>query len=129
MTQPVLSSPGLADVPRGMHLTAMLNDRVAAGADRVFAEVKDGSGGWTPVTLGEYRDSVRAVAKGLMAAGVAIGDRVGIVGETRIEWSIIDFAIFAAGGVSVPINPSSSDSQFVWIISDAGIKVLAPETP
>jgi long-chain acyl-CoA synthetase len=110
-----------------MHVTAMLADRVAAGPDRVFAEVKDGQGGWTPVTLGEFQSRVRAVAKGLVASGVQVGDRVGIVGETRIEWSIMDFAILAAGGVTVPIYPSSSASQFAWILSDAGIRVVAAE--
>ncbi|PKQ18153.1 MAG: long-chain fatty acid--CoA ligase [Actinobacteria bacterium HGW-Actinobacteria-8] len=127
MTQTVLSSPGLAEIPEGMHVTAMLADRVAAGPDRVFAEVKDGQGGWSPVTLGEFQSRVRAVAKGLMASGVQVGDRVGIVGETRIEWSIMDFAILAAGGVTVPIYPSSSPSQFAWILSDAGIRVVAAE--
>ena len=129
MTHPVLSSPALADIPSGMHLTSLLRERVALGADRVFAEVKDGQGGWTPVTLGEYNAAVRGVAKGLMASGVQVGDRVGLVGETRLEWSIVDFAIFAAGAVSVPIYPSSSESQFAWIVSDAGIKVVAAEKP
>ncbi len=128
MTQTVLSSPGLATIPAGMNLTGMLNERVAAGADRIFAEVKDAAGAWRPVTLGEFNASVRAVAKGLMASGVQAGDRVGIVGETRIEWSILDFAILAAGGVVVPIYPSSSESQFGWIIGDAGIKVVAVES-
>jgi long-chain acyl-CoA synthetase len=127
MTQIVLSSPGLAVIPQGMHVTAMLADRVAVGPDRVFAEVKDGQGGWSPVTLGEFQSRVRAVAKGLVASGVQVGDRVGIVGETRIEWSIMDFAILAAGAVTVPIYPSSSPSQFAWILSDAGIRVVAAE--
>lgn len=127
MTHIVLSSPGLAVIPERMHVTAMLADRVAAGSDRVFAEVKDSQGGWSPVTLGEFHSRVRAVAKGLVVSGVQVGDRVGIVGETRIEWSILDFAILAAGGVTVPIYPSSSASQFSWIISDAGIRVVAAE--
>ena len=127
MTHIVLSSPGLAVIPEGMHVTAMLADRVAADPDRIFAETKDDQGEWSPVTLGEFNARVRAAAKGLMASGVQAGDRVGIVGETRIEWSILDFAIFAAGGVTVPIYPSSSASQFAWILSDAGIRVVAAE--
>ncbi len=129
MTRTVLSSPGLAVTPERMHVAAMLADRVAADPDRVFAEVKDDQGEWSPVTLGEFSSGVRGVAKGLMAAGVGLGDRVGIVGDTRIEWSIMDFAIFTAGAVTVPIYPSSSSSQFDWILSDAGIRVVAAERP
>jgi len=128
MTQTVLSSPGLADIPQGMHVTSMLAERVAADPLRAFAEVKDEHGAWSPVLLIDFSTRVRAAAKGLMAAGVQVGDRVGIVGETRIEWSIMDFAILAAGGVVVPIYPSSSDLQFAWIIADAGIRVVAAET-
>ena len=127
MNHPVLSSPGLTVIDDASHLAAMLAERATAEPDRVFAEVKDENGEWSPVTLSEFHGRVRAVAKGLMAAGVKVGDRVGIVGDTRIEWSIMDFAIFAAGGVSVPIYPSSSDSQFAWIVADAGIGVVAAE--
>ncbi len=129
MTHPVLSSPGLATVPKTMNMTSLLAERVAADPLRAFAEVKDGHGGWSPVLLIEFDTSVRAVAKGLIASGVQVGDRVGIVGDTRIEWSIMDFAIFAAGGVTVPIYPSSSESQFAWILGDAGISVVAAEQP
>ena len=129
MTQIVLSSPPLADIPEGMHVSAMLADRVAADPLRAFAEVKDEHGAWSMVTLIEFHTRVRAVAKGLIASGVQVGDRVGIVGETRIEWSIMDFAIFAAGAVTVPIYPSSSESQFAWIVADADIRVVAAEQP
>lgn len=127
MTRTVLSSPGLAVVPKDMDVTAMLAERVAADPLRAFAEVKDEHGAWSMVTLIEFSTSVRAVAKGLIAAGVKVGDRVGLVGETRIEWSIMDFAILAAGGVTVPIYPSSSASQFEWILADAGINIVAAE--
>ncbi|NYI40876.1 AMP-dependent synthetase/ligase [Demequina lutea] len=127
MTRIVLSSPGLAVIPKGMHVAAMLAERVAADPLRAFAEVKDEHGSWSMVTLIEFNTSVRAVAKGLMASGVQRGDRVGIVGETRIEWSVMDFAILAAGAVTVPIYPSSSQSQFAWIIADAGIHLVAAE--
>lgn len=127
MTRTVLSSPGLAVIPERMHVAAMLADRVAVDPDRVFAEVKDNQGEWSPITVAEFSARVRGVAKGLMASGVGRGDRVGIVGDTRIEWSIVDFAILAAGAVTVPIYPSSSASQFDWILSDAGIRVIAAE--
>jgi len=129
MAQLEMSSPGLAAIDNGMHLTAMLNARVAESPQGAFAEVKGADDVWVSVSLTEFRDRVRAVAKGLIASGMKLGDRVGIVGNTRIEWSIVDFAIFAAGGVSVPIYPSSSASQIAWIVDDAGVKIVAAESP
>jgi len=128
MTQLEMSSPGLAALDNGMHLTAMLNARVADLPDSAFAEVKSEDNAWVPVSLKEFRARVRAAAKGLVASGLKPGDRVGIVGDTRIEWSIVDFAVFAAGGVSVPIYPSSSASQIAWIVDDAGVKIVVAET-
>ncbi|WP_430868731.1 AMP-dependent synthetase/ligase [Demequina aurantiaca] len=129
MTQFEMSSPGLAVVDNRMHLTAMLDARAASFPERVFAEVKGENDAWIPVLLTDFRDRVRAVAKGLVASGLKVGDRVGIVGDTRLEWSVMDFAIFAAGGVSVPIYPSSSASQVAWIVQDAGVKIVAAESP
>lgn len=126
--QTVLSSPSLVQIDNGFHLTALLAARAAAAPTAPFAEVK-GEHGWTPVTLSEFHTRVRAVAKGLVASGVGAGDRVGIMGDTSIEWSVLDFAIFAAGAVAVPIYPSSSASQCAWIVEDAGITLAGAQTP
>ncbi len=106
----------------------MLDERAASNPEHAFAEVKGASDDWTSVSLAEFRAQVRAVAKGLVASGMNVGDRVGVVGDTRIEWSVVDFAIFAAGGVSVPIYPSSSASQVAWIVEDAGVKIAVAES-
>jgi long-chain acyl-CoA synthetase len=63
---------------------------------------------------------VSLLAKGLMASGVAAGDRVGIMSRTRYEWALIDFAIWFAGAVSVPIYETSSPSQVAWNLGDSG---------
>ncbi|WP_151549282.1 MULTISPECIES: AMP-dependent synthetase/ligase [Corynebacterium] len=75
---------------------------------------------WVNVTGQEFAEEVYAVAKGLIANGVQKGDRVALLCETRYEWTLIDFAIWAAGAVSVPIYGSSSLSQVQWIIEDSG---------
>lgn len=75
---------------------------------------------WVNVTAKEFEAEVIEVAKGLIANGVKAGDRVVLLSETRYEWSLLDFAIWAAGAASVPIYGSSSQSQIQWIIEDSG---------
>ena len=82
---------------------------------------------WAEVTIGEFLENAYAVARGLIANGVQQGDRVVIMSETRYEWSLLDFAVIAAGAVSVPIYPSSSTSQCEWIVQDSGAKIAIGE--
>ena len=72
------------------------------------------------MTAAEFLAEVQGVAKGLMAAGVGAGDRVGLMAKTRYEWTLIDFAIWTAGAVTVPIYETSSAEQVQWILSDSG---------
>src|SRR5690606_10394664 len=103
--------------------------RAAERPDAIFAEIKDEDGAWRSITLEDFYAQVRAVAKGLIARGVAPGDRVGIMGDTRYEWAVSDFAALAAGAITVPIYPSSSAKQVAWILADAGISLVATDTP
>ena len=77
-------------------------------------------GTWQPVTWREFADQVRAVAAGFIAAGIQPGDRVALMSRTRFEWTLIDYAILTAGGVTVPIYPTSSLEQIEWILGDSG---------
>lgn len=83
---------------------------------------------WVNVTAKEFIEEVFEVAKGFIANGVQQGDRVALLSETRYEWSLLDFAIWAAGAVSVPIYSSSSLSQVQWIIEDSGAVFAVTET-
>ncbi len=83
---------------------------------------------WVNVTAGEFRDEVYEVAKGLIAMGVEPGDRIALLSATRYEWSLLDFAIWAAGAASVPIYPSSSLNQIQWIIEDSGAVLAITES-
>jgi len=123
-----MSSPSLVKAGESTHLTVLLEQRAAAEPNSVFAEIKDDEGAWHPVALAEFHVQVRAVAKGLIARGVAAGDRVGLMGDTRYEWAVVDFAALAAGAVTVPIYPSSSAEQVAWILADAGITLVATDT-
>ena len=74
---------------------------------------------WTTITAAQFREQVKSVAKGLIAEGLNIGDRVAILSRTRFEWTIADYAIWYAGCVTVPIYETSSPEQVEWIISDS----------
>ena len=82
--------------------------RNGAGRPRAVAFCKRSPGTWVEVTNAEFLADVRAVAKGLMASGVGLGERVAIMSKTRYEWALTDFAIWTAGAVSVPIYETSS---------------------
>jgi long-chain acyl-CoA synthetase len=84
---------------------------------------------WVDVTSGRFLAEVRALAKGLVAAGVDIGDRVAIMSRTRYEWTLADFAIWTAGAVTVPIYETSSAEQISWIVGDSDCVAVILETP
>ena len=83
---------------------------------------------WQPVTYREFADEVVKVAAGLMAFGVGAGDRVALLSRTRFEWMVCDFAIWAAGGVTVPVYETSSAEQVEWILGDSGAVAAIVET-
>ncbi|WP_158882643.1 AMP-dependent synthetase/ligase [Amycolatopsis anabasis] len=108
-----------------------LADIVWANAER-FGDVisfrRQVDGSWLDVTAREFAAGVLAVAKGLLKAGIEAGDRVGLMSKTRYEWTLIDFAIWAVGGVTVPIYDTSSAEQVHWILSDSAAKGVFVET-
>ncbi len=85
--------------------------------------------GWVDVTAQQFLDDVRAVAKGLLAAGVEAGDRVALLSRTRYEWTLFDYAIWFAGAVTVPIYETSSAEQIEWILEDSAARAVVAETP
>ncbi|ACZ31022.1 AMP-dependent synthetase and ligase [Xylanimonas cellulosilytica DSM 15894] len=119
--------PLRVELPLATNLNTVIADRLRSGPDDVFAEVpRDGA--WLPVTVREFDAAVVAAAKGLVALGVGPGDSVGIMSRTRYEWTLLDFAAWAAGAVPVPIYETSSAEQVQWILSDAAVTVLVVES-
>ncbi|GLY20681.1 AMP-dependent synthetase/ligase [Micromonospora sp. NBRC 101691] len=116
---------------------ANLTDPVWANADAAPDAVQfarpvpaaDGAGRtWTDVTCRQFRDEVVAVARGLVAAGITRGSRIGLMSRTRYEWTLFDYAIWAAGAVTVPIYETSSAEQAAWILADSGAVACVVET-
>ncbi len=109
--------------------TDLLVDRVAATPDLVLFSLPTADGGWSPVTTREFYDQVIALAKGLVAAGIQPGDKVGLMCKTRYEWTLVDFATWFAGAVLVPVYETSSPTQVRWNLSDSGAIAMIVETP
>lgn len=97
--------------------------------DAVILRRRQANGTWQPVTAAAFAHDVTAVAKGLIAAGLEPGGRVALMSRTRYEWTVLDFAIWAAGGQSVPIYATSSAEQIEWIVRDSGARFVIAETP
>ena len=83
---------------------------------------------WQDVTAGAVPAEVAGLAKGLIAAGIEPGDRVALLSRTRYEWTLADYAIWAAGAVTVPVYETSSAEQVEWIVSDSGARAAIAET-
>ncbi|KAB8167694.1 AMP-binding protein [Streptomyces sp. 3MP-14] len=108
--------------------TADIPFRNAAEApDAVVLRRKEGER-WVPVTAAGFAAEVSAVARGLVAAGLPPGGRVALMSRTRYEWAVLDFAIWAAGGQSVPVYPTASADQLAWQLADSGATQLIVET-
>jgi long-chain acyl-CoA synthetase len=107
--------------------TDMVVDNAAQAPDKVVFSRRAGVR-WLDVTCRDFLSEVSTLAKGLMANGVKPGDRVALMSRTRYEWTLIDFAIWFAAGVTVPIYETSSAEQVQWILSDSGVKCAFLET-
>ena len=101
------------------NITDLLVERAEKTPDLALFGRQDESGRWSDLTAAEFHSEVIAVAKGLVASGIQPGQAVALMSRTRFEWTLLDFAIWFAGAVSVPIYESSSPAQMQWIISDS----------
>ncbi|MFF2653375.1 AMP-dependent synthetase/ligase [Streptomyces sp. NPDC058045] len=113
------SLPALYEVPTDGNMTDIVRRNAAQHPDvAVIARKVDGA--WQDVTATVFLAEVRAAAKGLIAEGVQPGDRVGLMSRTRYEWALLDFAIWSAGAITVPVYETSSPEQVQWILGDSG---------
>ena len=122
------SVPPMVPLATAGNLNQLVTDRAQKEPNRVILSRPLGDG-WQPVNAKEFEAEVRDAAKGLVASGVQVGDRVALMARTRYEWTILDFAIWSAGAVTVPIYETSSTEQINWILSDSGAVALIVETP
>ncbi|MYU34927.1 AMP-binding protein [Streptomyces sp. SID8358] len=113
------SLPALYEVPTDGNLTDLIRRNAAQHPD-VAVMSRKVAGAWTDVTATQFLAEVSNAAKGLIAAGIEPGDRVALMSRTRFEWVLLDFAIWSAGAVTVPVYETSSPEQVQWILGDSG---------
>jgi long-chain acyl-CoA synthetase len=134
------STPAVVGIPASARLTDTAFERAEHDPGAVIMRRKTSpapsrtrhSGrptAWRDVTAREFRDEVAALAKGFIAAGIGEGDRVGLLSRTRYEWTVVDYALWAAGAVTVPVYETSSPEQVEWMLSDSGARAIVVETP
>ncbi|MBZ5734304.1 AMP-dependent synthetase/ligase [Nocardioides sp. TRM66260-LWL] len=121
------ATPLAVEIPTSGNLTDDVVRNAAEAPDAVVLS-RPGAEGWLDVTAADFRDEVAAVAKGLIASGVQPGDRVALLSRTRYEWTLLDYAIWFAGAVTVPVYETSSEEQVAWILGDSGARAALVET-
>jgi long-chain acyl-CoA synthetase len=118
----------MATVAESANLTDVVFTRADSEPAAIILRRRTDAGEWRDVTANEFRDDVASLACGIIAAGIESGDRVGLISRTRYEWTLIDYAIWAAGAVTVPVYETSSAEQVEWILSNSGARAVFAET-
>jgi long-chain acyl-CoA synthetase len=77
--------PAVVAADPDANITDLLVERVKLTPDRALFSLPDGNGGWTDITSAEFLARVTALAKGLVAAGIQPGDKIGLMSRTRFE--------------------------------------------
>ncbi|MFI8966774.1 AMP-dependent synthetase/ligase [Streptomyces sp. NPDC053493] len=122
-----VSVPALVPPARRGSLADLPYDTAREEPAAVLFSRKRPDGTWADVTASAFAAEVHAVAKGLVAQGLRPGDRLALMARTRYEWSLLDFAAWAAGLITVPLYPTSSAYQTRWILQDSGAAACVVE--
>ncbi|MER7969948.1 long-chain fatty acid--CoA ligase [Streptomyces sp. NPDC096080] len=123
-----VSVPPLVAPPTHGSLADLPFRNAAEAPDARVLSRRTEQGGWADVTAAAFAQEVAELARGLIAEGLMPGDRLAVMARTVYEWTLLDFAAWAAGLVTVPIYPTSSVFQTRWILQDSGAVALVTET-
>ncbi|MGA7205593.1 MAG: AMP-dependent synthetase/ligase [Specibacter sp.] len=123
-----ITVPAKVVSPRTMNTTDFVLRQAALASNPALFSRRNADNVWVDISAKEFHADVCALAKGLMASGINVGDRVGIMSRTRYEWTLVDFAIWFAGAISVPIYETSSPSQVAWNLGDSQAVAAMAET-
>ena len=96
-------------------------EKAAATPEHVSLRRRVDGSSWSDVTAAQFIAEVTAVAKGLIAAGIGVGDRVAVMSKTRYEWTVDRLrAVHRRARWSCRSTRRSSAEQVEWILSDSG---------
>src|SRR5690349_2448841 len=109
-------------------LGTMFWSRVDKSAERP-AQMLKRRDGWTTLMWREVGEIVRELALGLIAIGRQPGDTIALLSTSRAEWVQADFAIFSAGGITVPVYPTYPPDLIAYVCNDAGVRTIIVEDP
>ncbi len=119
--------PALVAEPMDGNISSYVFEHAAATPERILLRRRSESG-WEKVSAADFARQVTELGLGLIAAGVGPGDRVFLLSATCYEWTLIDFAIWSIGAITVPIYETSAPEQISWILADSGAQVGFAET-
>jgi len=122
------SAPAVTAVAESATLADVVFTRARREPAAVMLRKRTAAGQWLDVTTSAFRDEVTALARGIIAAGIEPGDRIALMSRTRYEWTLIDYAIWAAGAATVPVYETSSAEQVEWMLGDSGARAVFAET-
>lgn len=119
--------PAVVPADPDANTSDLLVKRVEQTPNSPLFAVPTADGGWQDITAAEFHSQVVALAKGLIAAGIKPGDKIGFICRTRYEWTLVDFATWFAGAILVPVYETSAPSQIAHILNDAGATAIIIE--
>ncbi|QKW18900.1 long-chain fatty acid--CoA ligase [Kitasatospora sp. NA04385] len=120
-------APYLVPPPAEGSLAELPFRNALADPDAVVVTRRQPDGGWLDVTARQFAEQVAGLARGLVAAGVRPGARIVLMSRTRYEWTLLDFAAWAAGACVVPVYPTAAVEQAEWIVRDSGAVLALAE--
>jgi long-chain acyl-CoA synthetase len=121
------SVPAMVSAPTTGNLTDHVVENAETSPNKVVFSLQRGDA-WVGVTAAQFLADVKAIAKGIIASGVEGGQRIGVMSRTRYEWTLVDYAIWYAGAISVPVYETSSAEQVAWNLTDSGSVALFAES-
>lgn len=119
--------PAIVPADPQANVTDLLAERVKATPQLALFAVPEGDG-WRDITAADFQKQVIALAKGFAASGIEPGDKVAFIARTTYDWTLVDFALFYAGAIMVPVYETSSPSQISWILTDSGAVACITES-
>ncbi|PRB67121.1 AMP-dependent synthetase/ligase [Arthrobacter sp. MYb213] len=122
------SSPLRIHSPENSNITDLLLRHANSAANPALFSVPTANGDWQDITASQFAADASAIARGFIASGIEQGSRIGLMARTRYEWTLVDFAIWYAGCITVPIYETSSPSQVAWIMADSGARAVVVES-